>query len=96
MTAMLEITGQLTPNPNAMKFTLNRVVSAQGKTYRDSAAAEVQWAKHLLAIEGIVQVFAVNNFVSVTKKPEADWQILGPQVEQALRQTFAVAGIEEK
>lgn len=30
----LEISVQGTPNPNAAKFTLNRIVAAQGKTYR--------------------------------------------------------------
>lgn len=88
----VEVTAQLTPNPNAIKFTVNRTVAAQGKTYRDAALAETEWARQLLAIEGIVQVFAVNNFISVTKKPEADWQTLGPQAEQVLRRTLAISG----
>ena len=32
MGAPLEIAVQATPNPNAAKFTLNRVVAAQGTT----------------------------------------------------------------
>ena len=84
----VEVTVQGTPNPNAAKFTLNRVVATQGKTYRDAASAEVAWAKELLAITGVTQVFAVSNFVSVTKRPEAAWETIGPQVEQVLKEAF--------
>ena len=85
----LEISVQGTPNPNAAKFTLNRVVAAQGQTYRDAASADAAWAKELLAIPGVIQVFAINNFVSVNKRPDADWNVIGPRVEAVLRQAFA-------
>jgi hypothetical protein len=88
MAQPLEIVPQATPNPNAAKFTLNRVVATQGTTYRDAAAADVAWAKRLLGIPGVVQVFAINNFISVHKRPEADWNVIGPQVEQVLRDAF--------
>ena len=106
MAESLEIMVEGTPNPNAVKFTLNRTVAAQGKTYRDAATAdspsfgktqdgglsEVErppWAKALLSIPGVVQVFAVNNFVSVTKTPDADWEAIIPQAEQGLKQAFS-------
>ena len=102
----LEIIVQGTPNPNAAKFTLNRVVAAEGKTYRlpaapgagregsaaqagDAMDATPEWAKQLLGIAGVTQVFAVNDFISVTKRLEADWDVIGPQVEQVLRRVFA-------
>jgi hypothetical protein len=88
MVEPLEISVQGTPNPNATKFTLNRVVATQGKTYREAANAEVEWARRLVGIAGVTQVFALNNFVSVTKAPEADWNVIGPQVEQILQQAF--------
>ena len=89
MAEPLEISAQATPNPNAAKFTLNRVVAAQGKTYRDAATAEAEWAKRLLQIAGVRQVFAVNNFISINKTPEGDWGVIAPQVEQVLRHAFA-------
>jgi len=96
----LAIRAEGTPNPNAAKFTLNRVVAAQGKTYRlpaapgaaqagDATGAMPEWARQLLAIPGVAQVFGVNDFISVTKRPEADWEAIGPQVEQVLRRVFA-------
>lgn len=88
MAEPLEIMVDGTPNPNAMKFTLNRTVAAQGKTYRDAASADAPWAKALLGIPGVVQVFAVTNFISVTKTPDADWEAILPQAEAGLRQAF--------
>ena len=85
----LDITVQGTPNPNAAKFTLNRVVAAQGRTYRDAAGAEHEWTRQLLGIAGVTQVFAINNFISVTKTDDADWNAIGPQVEQILHRAFA-------
>ena len=89
MTEPLTIMPQGTPNPNAAKFTLNRVVAAQGITYRDAASAEADWAKQLLGVAGVTQVFALNTFISVNKAPEADWTVIGPQVEAILRRAFA-------
>lgn len=85
----LTITPQGTPNPNAVKFTLNRDVAAKGATYRDAAAAEAPWVKQLLAIDGVTQVFTLNDFVSVTTSAGTDWNAVGPKVEAILRQAFA-------
>lgn len=88
MSEPLEIVVQATPNPNAAKFVLNRTVATQGVTYRDAAAAEAEWAKQLLGIPGVTQVFALNDFIAVTKQPDADWNVVGPQVERTLREAF--------
>lgn len=85
----LEIQVQGTPNPHAAKFTLNRVVATQGTTYRDATAAPVAWAKQILELPGVVQVFTVNNFISVTKRPDAEWGAITAEVERILRQAFA-------
>lgn len=85
MAEALEITVQGTPNPHAAKFTLNRLVSAQGRTYRDAASADLAWAKALLQIPGVTQIFILNNFISVNKTAESDWQTIGPEVERVLR-----------
>ena len=79
---------QPTPNPNAAKFTLDRVVSPQGRTYKDPAAADAEWAKRILTIPGVMQVFTVNNFISITKSPQISWEELVPQVSQVLNESF--------
>ena len=76
-----------TPNPNAMKLTLNRPVAVKGETYRDAATA-APWAKALLGIPGVLGVYGVNTFISVNKTPDADWSVIVPTAEAALRQVF--------
>ena len=105
MAGPLQISVQGTPNPNATKFTLNRVVATQGKTYRlpaapantgsgtaqagEAARTEAEWARQLLGIAGVTQIFVMNNFLSVTKTPDATWDTIVPQVEAVLRRTLA-------
>ena len=92
MTMPLELSAQATPNPNAIKYTLNRVIASRGVTYREAAGEGPDWAKRLLGVAGIAQVFAMHNFISVTKRPDADWNQLGPAVERVLRDVFAAEG----
>ena len=89
MSEPVEISISPTPNPHAMKFTLNRAVAVKGETYRgDPAAVPAPWAKALLSIPGIVGVYGVNNFISANKTPESDWNVILPQIDSALRQAF--------
>ncbi|HAM40919.1 MAG TPA: scaffolding protein [Candidatus Omnitrophica bacterium] len=89
MPASLEIVVSGTPNPHAIKFTLNRMVSEQGKTYRgDPNAADAPWAKALLSIPGIVGVYGINNFISMNKQSDVAWDAIIPKAEDALRRVF--------
>ena len=81
---------QATPNPNAMKFSLDRpVVSGPSQTYtsKENAAANPLAAK-LFEIPGVKQVFFLGNFVTVTKDSDALWPDIGPRVEVVLREHF--------
>jgi hypothetical protein len=89
MNEPLAIEVQATPNPNAAKFTLNRVVAAQGTTHRAGGAAQPEWATQLLGIAGVTQVFALQTFITVSKTPEGDWSVIAPQVERVLNETFS-------
>ena len=88
MAEPVEVFVDETPNPHALKFTLNRLVTPPGKTYRDAASADAPWAKALLGIPGVIGVFGINNFISVNKAPEADWDIIIPLAESALKTAF--------
>lgn len=88
MAEPLQVSVSPTPNPNAIKLTLNRVVSAQGRTYRAGASADAAWAQALLAVAGVAAVYGVNNFISINKQPEASWDTIVPQAQAALQQAF--------
>lgn len=82
---------QPTPNPNAGKFVLDRQViegDAPKSFFSMEEAEGNRLAQALLALDGVANVFMVEDFVTVTKKPEADWGTLIPRVEQAIRENF--------
>jgi hypothetical protein len=71
-----------TPNPNAMKFTLDitlpgRILANRGDDVEDVFTAAV------LEIVGVASIFAVNDFVTVTRIPGADWDPIVCAVEEA-------------
>lgn len=85
----LTITVDPTPNPHAVKFTLNRTVAQKGETYRgDPATVPSPWAKALLQIPGLVGVYGINNFISVNKTPDATWEEILPRAQEALTEIF--------
>jgi hypothetical protein len=87
---MTDVTPEPTPNPNAVKFTLNRqVVEGRSQTFRaGSDPAESPLGARLFALDGVTNVFLVSNFVSVTKEDEADWNELVPLVIDELQAHF--------
>ncbi len=88
MAEPLQISVSPTPNPNAVKLTMNRVVSAEGRTFRAGAPTDAPWAHALLSVAGIAAGYGVNNFISINKQPDASWDAIVPQAEAALRQVF--------
>jgi hypothetical protein len=71
-----------TPNPNAMKFTLDialpeRILASKGDHVDDA------FTRALLDVEGVASVFGVNDFVTVTRVDGADWDSIARAVEEA-------------
>ena len=91
---MIEVTPEPTPNPNALKFTLDRPsTDRRSETFRDgSDPAESPLGARLFALDGVTNVFMAANFVSITKEDAADWDDLVPEVIDALRAHFDEAG----
>lgn len=86
----MRIEVQPTPNVHALKFTLDRrVTEGRSETYtsREQATAS-PLAGRLLGIPGVRMVFLLNDFVTVTRHPDADWETIVPEVERVLREHF--------
>ena len=83
-----------TPNPNAMKFTCTiPVIAGSSRSFtRAAAAADNPLARALFEIPGVVGVFAVNDFVTVTRAPEVGWDALAPAVEGTVGRVLAAHG----
>ncbi len=91
MAEQVRVEIQPTPNINALKFVVNqRITEGRSQTFRsaEEAAAHPLAAK-LFAIPGVVQVFALNDFVTVTRDPGAGWDAIAASAEAAIREHFA-------
>lgn len=87
----IQVESSYTPNPNSMKFTVNRTVLEKGtKTFSSKAvAAEHPLAKSLFDLPGVQMVFFMGNFISVTRDPNSDWNVLAPAVEKKITEHYA-------
>ncbi len=65
----------LTPNPHALKFILNKkLLNTETRQYPDKQSAERDpFAKGIFDIEGVVSVFYMDKFVTIEKSTDANW-----------------------
>jgi hypothetical protein len=65
---------QPTPNPNALKFVLDRDVSEHPASFFNAQAArEHPLAAKLFAVSGVSSLLLLGDFITVNKSPEAAW-----------------------
>ena len=86
----MQVQPEPTPNPNAIKFTLDQPSTGGGaETFKegsDPSASPLGAA--IFALGDVTNVFATANFVSVTKSDAADWSELAPRVVEAIESHF--------
>ena len=83
---------QPTPNPNSLKFTPKKhtFIEAGMASFNSPAEAEGHpLAERLFSLPGVANVFIMQQFMTLTKHPAADWDILLPKVEMALEAYFS-------
>lgn len=76
-----------TPNPNALKFTVGVDVGGP-VTFVAGGDVDDPTATALLAIEGVMSVFQTADFVTLSKAPEASWELIAPVATGILEQRF--------
>lgn len=74
-----------TPNPDAQKFVLGFSLGSESRTWtpenKDGAATQI---RDLFAIKGVVSVFELENFVTITRTPGTEWSAIEPQAKAIL------------
>jgi hypothetical protein len=76
---------QTTPNPNAMKLILDRVIADRPMSFLNPASGnEHPIASRLFAVKGVSGLLLLGDFVTVSKQPEARWPDITKKVKQAL------------
>lgn len=83
----VNVTVAPTPNPNAMKFSVDKPLRASGSvTYASRAAAEgVAWAQACFQVPGVSALFAMPGFVTVSRESGASWEGIVSGVTAALK-----------
>jgi len=83
----MPVTVGATPNPNALKFTVDAqfpapiTVAAGQETDHPTAAA-------LLALPGVTSVFMAADFVTLSKTPATTWDQIAPEAQRILEEAF--------
>jgi hypothetical protein len=83
-----------TPNPNALKFVLPEVRFTQPLSFSGPAAAQGDpLAAAIFALDGVYNVFMVQDFVTVNKRPDVPWEPLADQVQSLIERYLAETGM---
>ena len=80
---MAAATPSPTPNPDALKFTLDTTLPESFDVRSATAAAGNPFAEAVFAAGGVAAVFGVNDFVTITRTPGADWEPITAAVRAA-------------
>jgi len=87
---VVQVMPEGTPNPNAVKFTLDRpATEKRNETFRaGSDPADSPLGAAIFALDGVTNVFITANFVSVNKEDGAHWDDLVPDVTAVIEGHF--------
>ena len=88
---MVVVTPEGTPNPNAVKFTLDRPATGKrSETFRaGSDPIDSPLGAQIFTLDGVTNVFLTANFVSVTKDADATWDELLPAIVERIEAHYA-------
>jgi hypothetical protein len=73
-----------TPNPDAMKFTLDTKLPETINVRRAADAPPGSFIERIFEAGGVASLFGVNDFVTVTREPGAPWEPIVAAVQEAV------------
>ncbi|MGO4888485.1 NifU N-terminal domain-containing protein [Anaerobacillus sp. MEB173] len=86
----IDITIDPTPNPNAMKLTANRTLfEGSGSTsVRQGQETDHPLANALLKIDGVDNIFGFNDFVTINKTADGNWDQILADAQKAFEEVY--------
>ncbi len=86
----LDIYVQPTPNPNALKFILNKPVKLEGNsTYRSPIdCGENKLAYELFKVRGVDQVHFFDQSITITKFTYEDWDNIDEPLQEKIKEHY--------
>lgn len=87
----ITIQPEITPNPNSLRFMLDRKILDQGTVEMKDAtqAPRSPLAQKLFQLDEVRSVFLGPDFVTVTARNGINWEVLAPRVIETLRAHLA-------
>lgn len=84
------VRAEYTPNPNSLKFICSEVIypyhnSLSYINVNEAKAAANTLAEKLFAIEGVVKVFLMNNFVTIDKQDHINWKDIHLDIKEIIK-----------
>ncbi len=80
---MATATPEPSPNPNALRFQLDVTLSETLSVNSAADAEDNEFAQEVFTAGGVASIFGVNDFVTVTRSPGADWDPIVAAVQKA-------------
>ncbi len=71
------------PNPNALRFQLDTTLASTLSIANPADAESDPFAREVFAAPGVASIFGVNDFVTVTRAPGAEWDPIVAAVQHA-------------
>jgi Scaffold protein Nfu/NifU N terminal len=71
-----------------MKFTLDTTLPEMFNVTSAQAAIGVPFAQAVFAAGGVASIFGVNDFITITRQPDADWDPIMAAVVAAAAETL--------
>lgn len=84
----VDVALEFTPNPNTLKYVVNRVLLPSGAANYVSleSASNSPLAQKLLKIDGVKGVMVGRNFITVSKGDEGDWESIHKNSQETIAQ----------
>ncbi|NBX92333.1 MAG: NifU family protein [Proteobacteria bacterium] len=92
MFSAVQVSLEFTPNPNTLKFVVSRPLMARGAcnfTSSSQTKNKSPLAEQLFEVAGVVSVLLGTNFVTITKGPQGDWDLIAEKVPQTIQDFLA-------
>ncbi|AUJ25772.1 MULTISPECIES: NifU N-terminal domain-containing protein [Virgibacillus] len=82
----MSIRAEATPNPNAMKFTADKLIfeGTNSISVMPGDTSEYDILNDLMQVEGVDNVFGYQNFITVNKQFDTEWDDLIPKVTEVI------------
>lgn len=81
------VRAETTPNPNALKFTTDKLIfeGTDSISVMPGDTSEHEILNDLMKIDGVDNVFGYQNFITVNKQFDAEWDVLQGKVEEVFK-----------